>query len=205
MNEKFYALPEEKQKRIINAGFRVFSRNSYKKSPMQEIAGCAGISKALLFHYFRNKKELYLFLWDKAADITMEYLTAYGCYEPGDLFAMMERGMRAKIRVMESYPDMTSFAIKAFYETEGEIREEIQKSYQEHFDRKAVDALAQINPDDFIPGLDLAMMYREMFLASEGYLWEIQQRGEIFNAEKLEKDFYDMLAFWKNIYLRKHG
>ena len=67
MNEKFFHLPEEKQERILNSGFRVFSQNSYKKSPMSEIADDAGISKSLLFHYFRNKKELYLFLWQKSA------------------------------------------------------------------------------------------------------------------------------------------
>ena len=44
MNEKFFALPKEKQQAIINAGYRVFSRNSYKKSPTQEIADAAGIS-----------------------------------------------------------------------------------------------------------------------------------------------------------------
>jgi len=65
MNPKFYSLPEEKQKAIINAGYRVFSQNSYRNSPMSEIAAAAGISKSLLFHYFQNKKELYLFLWDK--------------------------------------------------------------------------------------------------------------------------------------------
>lgn len=74
MNEKFFSLPAEKQQAILNAGYRVFSQNSYKKSPMSEIAGEAGISKALLFHYFRNKKELYLFLWEKCAETTMEYL-----------------------------------------------------------------------------------------------------------------------------------
>lgn len=30
MNEKFFALPKEKQQAIIHAGYRVFSRNSYK-------------------------------------------------------------------------------------------------------------------------------------------------------------------------------
>lgn len=93
MNEKFFKLPPEKQKRIINAGFRVFSENSYKKSPVSEIAAAAGISKSLLFHYFKNKKELYLFLWDQAAKITMQYLEKYRCYEPTDLFEMMDRGM----------------------------------------------------------------------------------------------------------------
>lgn len=78
MNEKFYLLSEEKQQKIINAGFRVFSQNSYKKSPMNEIAGCAEISKSLLFHYFHNKRELYLFLWDKACKTTMEAKQSFG-------------------------------------------------------------------------------------------------------------------------------
>ena len=56
MNEKFFSLPAEKQQAILNAGYRVFSQNSYRKSPMSEIAVEAGISKSLLFHYLRNKK-----------------------------------------------------------------------------------------------------------------------------------------------------
>lgn len=61
MNDKFFLLPEEKQQRILNAAYRVFSQNSYKKSPMSEIAAEAGISKSLLFHYFHNKQEFFGF------------------------------------------------------------------------------------------------------------------------------------------------
>lgn len=199
MNDKFYHLPEEKQQKIINAGFRVFSQNSYKKSPVSEIAQEAGISKSLLFHYFHNKKELYLFLWDKGAQITIQYLDAYRCYEPTDLFEMMERGMKAKFKIMEQYPHMAAFTVKAFYEKDAEISREIQISYRKYFDRKAVDALAGLNPEDFIPGLDLQMMYREMYWASEGYLWEMLQRGEL-DAAQMEKDFNKLLKFWKSIY-----
>ncbi|MCM1261898.1 MAG: TetR/AcrR family transcriptional regulator [Butyrivibrio sp.] len=201
MNEKFYSLPKEKQQKIINAGYRVFSQNSYKKSPMNEIASCAGISKSLLFHYFHNKKELYLFLWDRACKITMEYLTKYGCYEPDDLFEMMERGMRAKIYLMKNQPDMTAFVIKAFYEKDAEVNREIQESYQNYFHIKAYDALAKVDTAAFVPGLDLGYMYKEMYLASEGYLWEIYQRGSELDAGKLEQDFEEMLKFWKKIYL----
>lgn len=172
---------------------------------MQEIADQAGISKSLLFHYFQNKKELYLFLWDYAAGLTMQYLTEYKCYEPDDLFEMMERGMRAKIKLMEKYPSLTSFAIKAFYEKDLQIAASIRQSYDYYFSLKAQNALAKLNPDDFIEGLDLKMMYREMYLASEGYLWEIIHWNDTFNAEILEKDFNRMLAFWKSIYLRKEG
>lgn len=203
MNEKFYSLPKQKQQLIINAGFRVFSQNSYKKSPMKEIADHAGISKSLLFYYFHNKKELYLFLWEYAADVTLKYLNEYKCYEPEDLFEMMERGMRAKIKLMEIYPDLTTFAIKAFYEKDTQIAAFIQQSYRKHFSRKADNALKKLNPDHFISGLNLKMMYREMYLASEGYLWEIIQQNGRFDSKKLEKDFIEMHSFWKSIYLRK--
>ncbi len=203
MNDKFYLLPGEKQQRIINAGFLVFSQDSYRKSSVKEIADEAGISKSLLFHYFHNKKEFYLFLWDRACHITMEYLNRYGCYEPDDLFEMMERGMKAKLRMMEKYPKMTAFVIKAFYEKEPEIRTEIQKSYHTYFELKAQGALSRIDPDSFVPGLDLTLMYREMYLASEGYLWEVFQCDTELDVSKLEKDFNEMLSFWKNVYLKK--
>jgi Transcriptional regulator len=202
MNERFYTLPSEKQQKIINAGFRVFSQNSYRKSPMQEIADEAGISKSLLFHYFRNKKDLYLFLWNTASDITCEYLALSHCYDSEDLFEMMERGMYAKIQIMCRYPDMAAFAMKAFYEKDEAVRQDIQESYREHFNRKAADALTRLNPEDFIPGLDLKMMHRQIYLMSVGYLWEISQRGDTLDAGELKKTFSEMLLFWKSVYLR---
>ena len=58
MNKKFFALPIQKQEAILNAGFCVFSQNSYKKSPTSEIADAAGISKSLLFHYYGHLKDI---------------------------------------------------------------------------------------------------------------------------------------------------
>ena len=46
MNEKFYALSEEKQSQILNAVYKVFATNQYKKAPTSEIAAEAGISKS---------------------------------------------------------------------------------------------------------------------------------------------------------------
>lgn len=108
MNEKFYSLPKEKQQAIINAGYRVFSQNSYKKSPMQEVADAAGISKSLLFHYFQNKKKFYMFLWTTCGRISISTMTAYGCYDRRDLiipglFEPPVRTLRAAIPENKSH------------------------------------------------------------------------------------------------------
>ncbi|MDY5940790.1 MAG: TetR/AcrR family transcriptional regulator [Eubacteriales bacterium] len=202
MNERFFSLPTERQQAILNAGYRVFSQNSYKNSPMSEIADAAGISKSLLFHYFHNKKELYLFLWDKCAEITVDYLKKYNCYEQKNLFESMERGMRAKMEIIRRYPDMANFTIKAFYEKEPEISAAVQESYRKYFQRKADKTLLHLDPEQFIPGLDIPMMYRDMYWASEGYLWEMVQRGNV-DMEQMEEDFSKLMNFWKSVYLRK--
>ena len=149
MNEKFFLLPEEKQQRIINAGFRVFSQNSYKKSPVSEIADEAGISKSLLFYYFKNKRELYVFLWERCAQITIESLAKYGCYEGNDLFDMMYQGMKAKLEIMRNYPDIGAFAIKVFYEKDEEISGLIQESYEKMKAFRVESTLNALDPAQF--------------------------------------------------------
>ena len=202
MNERFFSLPAEKQQAIINAGYRVFSQNSYKNSPMSEIADAAGISKSLLFHYFHNKKEFYLFLWENCAEITIEYLSKYKCYEQENLFEQMERGMRAKMEIIRRYPEMANFTIKAFYEKDAEISTAVQESYRKYLNLKADRTLSGINPEQFIPGLDIPMMYRDMYWASEGFLWEMVQRGHV-DMDEMERGFTKLMNFWKSIYLRK--
>ena len=46
------------------------------------------------------------------------------------------------------------------------------------------------------------MMYREMFWASEGYLWEKVQQGNL-DMDQMEEDFEQIIAFWNKIFGRK--
>lgn len=202
MNEKFFSLPEEKQLAMINAGYRVFSQNSYKKSPVSEIAAEAGISKSLLFHYFKNKRELYLFLIKNAADTTYKYLYEFGCGEEDDFFEIMHRGLKAKVALMKKYPDLTFFTLKVYYETDPEVFGDIQNIIGRIASFKVNAKFLKIKPDKFIEGIDLQMMYTDMYLASEGYLWE-KSHQENFDVDEVEKEFERLIEFWKKIYLRK--
>ena len=74
MNGKFFELPSEKQERIIKAAYVVFAHNNYKNASTSKIADAGDISKSLLFHYFKNKKELYLYLWENIDRISNEIL-----------------------------------------------------------------------------------------------------------------------------------
>jgi AcrR family transcriptional regulator len=201
MNEKFYQLPEEKQTRILNAGFRVFSQNSYRKSPVNEIALEAGISKSLLFFYFRNKKEFYLYLMKTAEELTMKYLQSSGCYQETDIFEMMYKGLLAKTEMMHKYPDMSRFALKAYYEDDEEVKGELVKIIEPYSKLQTNTTLPKLDPSLFKEGIDLKMMYQDIYLASEGYLYQMQHKGPI-DIDKVVADYRGLIDFWKKMYLK---
>lgn len=202
MNERFFQLPEEKQQAIIQAGFSVFSRNSYRDCSMNEAAQKADISKSLLFHYFRNKKEFYLYLWEVCADITIETLRRHECYGQTDLFDALERGLKAKSELIQRRPELAAFTLRAFYEQDPEIRNAVQTSVQEKFSFKSEQARLNLDSSQFRPETDVRMMYREMYWAAEGYLWELMQKGDP-DFEEMERKFSELIAFWKKTYLKE--
>lgn len=201
MNEKFYLLAPEKQRQIIRAGYKVFSKNTYAKSPVGQVACEAGISKSLLFYYFRNKKELYLFLWEEA--IKTQETAAGEIWKQTDYFSMLETGMKQKLYAMKNYPEMSDFILKVFFEDDPEVAGEIRQRYQLLLVEYRPFLEKLIDPGEFIEGLDVPMMYQEMCWACEGYLRTALQKVP-WDFEKIESQFQQLIDFWKQVYLRKY-
>ena len=202
MNERFYALPEDKRKSIISAGFRVFSQFSYKNSPMSEIAAEAGISKSLLFYYFKNKKELYLFICKYSTELTEQEIIRQKCYEKEDFFDIFLSGLKVKVQLMRQYPDLSLFQPKAYYEKDKSLRPEIDQLIGQYSGYENQSEMLKLDKEKFIEGLDLEMMYTDMFLASQGYLWEKMQ-SETIDPDQMERDFNRMIEFWRGLYSRR--
>lgn len=202
MNPNFMLLEESKRNKLINAGFKVFSRNSYKRSPMNEIASEAGISKSLLFYYFKNKKELFLFLVKHSASITAEAFSKNRCYEQGDFFDIFYSALKVKTDLMREYPDIALFEMRAYFEKEPCVQKEILEIISEYSLYEFQMQLVKPDPNDFIEGLDLKMMYRTIYLSAEGYLYQKMYQG-FPDADEIEKELGDMIEFWRSVYARK--
>ena len=95
-----------------------------------------------------------------------------GCYFQVDFFDSMYKGMKAKASIAK------------------------------HGAFKANAKLVNLDPEQFIPGLDIEMMYQDMYWASEGYLWNKVQ-GDNIDVDAMEQEFTKLIDFWKSIYLRK--
>jgi AcrR family transcriptional regulator len=50
---------DERRRQLIDAGSALFAQYAFEEISMRQIAQAAGVSKALLYHYFPNKIELF--------------------------------------------------------------------------------------------------------------------------------------------------
>ena len=202
MNNKFFSLSIEKQQRIINAAYKVFSENSYKKAPMSEIADEGGVSKALLFHYFINKKELYMYLWENAIEITRKEIIEYKTLETSDFFEMLKRSLLSKCSIMRKHPHIYVFSLRAYYETFPEIKEVIQKSYSKASNASEIIVFEKIDTSVLRKDIDLKSMYSEIFYAVDGYMLNKYRFGQII-PDEIENEIEELIEVWKKIYTER--
>ena len=202
MNDKFFKLPLDKQQRIINAAYKVFSQNSYKKAPMSEIADEGGISKALLFHYFGNKKELYMYLWSNAIEMTRKAVREYNTLGTNDFFEMLGRSLLSKCSLMRDYPYMYAFSLRAYYETIPEIQEAIQENYSDVSKASKRIIFEKIDLSEFRDDIDLEMMYDEIFYAVDGYMLKKYRLDRVI-PDEIERELLKLIDLWKKIYTKK--
>ena len=202
MNSKFFALPIEKQRRIINAAYRVFSENSYKKAPMSEIAEEGNISKSLLFHYFKNKKDLYMYLWDNACEITIQAIREYKTLDTDDFFEMLRRTLRSKYAVMRDYPYMYAFSLRAYYETDTEIKDSIQGNFNVASKESEMLVIEKIDKSKLRKDIDIKIMYAEILYAVDGYMLQKYRMNSII-PDEIEKETGALIDFWEKVYTQQ--
>ena len=201
MNDKFNSLSDERQKMIINGAMKCFSIHGYEKASMADIAKEAGVSKALLFHYFETKKKLFLYLWNLTAEKTRESLVTSDVEGDKDFFSAMEKGLKAKMDLARSWPWMAIFAVKAWYEDDPEVSPDITKS-TDPYAKVTGETMRLLYPDtDFRDDLDIGVMYKDMYYMSEGYLWHEMQRGKI-DPNKMEEEYMSFIKLWRKAYLK---
>ena len=70
MNDK----PNPKKEKIIETATKIFSKFGMKKSTMDEIAKKIRMGKSTLYHYFKNKEEIFLTVVKRESDILRENL-----------------------------------------------------------------------------------------------------------------------------------
>jgi TetR/AcrR family transcriptional regulator len=117
------------KEKILDACFHVFARYGYANTSTTMLAEAAGISKALVFHHFKSKKELYLSVLDRCIEkgrIEMGFDTLL---EHQDFFETKEKFSIIKFHYYKKNPGLMKIMREAFYTTPIELKMEIQEKY----------------------------------------------------------------------------
>lgn len=201
MNVSYFILPQDKQKKLINAGYKVFSQYPYRKSSMSFVADEAGISKSLLFYYFKNKKEYYLYLFNKAIDFLNDGKLKNDCSQTKDLFEMTELEIERRLKLMHDYPCLFQFVAKAYYESEEAIKEEIEAKKIAFSQVNKEDLLALIDYERFKNPSDAKILVDILIFLAEGCMRGKEDLGNAKIKEILPK-FRDMMDSLKSHYYK---
>jgi TetR/AcrR family transcriptional regulator len=127
MFSKFLNLKPEKQEKILEAAIREFADKGFEKASTNEIVREAGISKGILFHYFKSKKTLFLFVYDYAVDLCMEEFLKKVDEEERDIFVKLRQVSSVKIELVNKYSSIFKFLEVAVGEQCNEIKNEIEE------------------------------------------------------------------------------
>lgn len=121
-------LSEKRKMAILNAALKEFTTKGYDEASTNVIAKEAQISKALMFHYVKNKQELFLFVYDYFESILEKEYVAKINLQEKDLFNRLRQSCLLQIALLKQYPWILEFD-KLSAETGSEtINKRIKKS-----------------------------------------------------------------------------
>ncbi len=173
MNQKFFNLPQERQDLIRNSAMVEFGAGSFKKTSADAIAKRAGVSKGLLFHYFKDKRELYLYLFQHAIDACMEtFLASFQYFGERDFFLALEKGQEIKMDMVRRMPGLFRFVMQAYYERDSILTPKLRKKLDDVLAQSTDQFLSRMDLHKFKDGVDPKAVVRLLMLASEGMLAE---------------------------------
>lgn len=200
MNSKFYNLTREKQDRIINAGYYAFSQHSYKKTSMQNIAQLCDISKSLLFHYFRNKKKLYIFLFETAVEFLNKMKENYTQFS-SDFFEIIHNEIEVRIKLMKLYPYVYQFVTKVYFEDNPDVYEDILHIKNNLVTLNKMEIISIVDNTKFRNPADVNILYDIIIHMSEGFMAK-KLKSQPVDTEEIETESKDLLQnLRKNYYL----
>lgn len=115
------------KEQILDACFAVFVRYGYTNTSTAMLAEVAGISKALIFHHFKSKKELYLSVLNQCLEKMTTEISVDLRSEYQDFFEAKGKSGLLKFDYLKKNPDASKMVFEAFYATPDELKADIDE------------------------------------------------------------------------------
>ena len=199
-------LAPQKKQRIINAALRCFAKNGYKKTSTSDVATAAEISKAMVFHYFGTKKQLYLYLANYCGALI------YNTFEQNkpllvnkdvtDFFERVKLSSSMKVKLMTANAEVATFVTSMYFEQHPDVRSEIEAFLKQGEAIRQEIGLTQIDTSKFKPGVDPQYVMKMLTWMAEGMITEIPKGTDII-ADNSLKEFDVVMEILRNNFYKE--
>lgn len=188
--DKFENLPEERREAIVNAAVETFGKNDYKSASTETIARRAGISKGLLFFYFKNKKELYLYLMEHLMDRVSQLVVDDAFYEIDDFFELLIYAAKSKRKVFERFPYLMEFSVRAFYPEHKDVKDTMDGWTQRQIDLMFTTYFKNVRFDRFRDDVDPRYVLDLLIWMADGYMHQQRALHRRIDMDALMNEMY---------------
>lgn len=208
MYTKFLNLKPEKQMRILNAAISEFAQKGFAKASTNEIVKAADISKGLLFHYFNNKKDLFLFLYDYCIDLCLnEFYKKINLAEK-DIFIRLRQALLIKLELIQKYPEIFIFLEVAYMEQSPEVKNDLDQINKKVITSSYHKIFENIDLSKFRVGIDVKRAINIIIWTFDGLAAEEHKKGKLLSLSKInyEKAFAEAdvyIEMFKDCFYKK--
>ena len=148
--DEFDRLPQDKRGKVLEASIKEFAEKGYTNASTNAIVREAGVSKGLLFHYFRSKRDLYLAALDYCLNVQMDYFLQNARLRyPSDIIERVIEWGALKLEMVYRFPLMHRLLLNVLLEMPSEVRSEVEKRFA---------AITQRSWQLFLQGVDLSQL-----------------------------------------------
>lgn len=189
MTEIFNKLDEDKQLAIINSGLEIFSIYGFQKSSTDLIARKAGISKGLLFYYFKNKLSYFEFLFEYSQKIISSSIDMDLCRKSRDFFEVLECVIDQKYKLLTKYPHIFNFIVVAYWSNDNRIIDIVSNKVISYDNFNIYEYLDNTDKSKFKNEEDIHKVIEMLSLMLDGYIQNKLKMNEDIDINEIMKKY----------------
>lgn len=173
MPTNLFDLEPQRRDAMLNAALKEFALKGFDKASTNMIAREAGISKALMFHYIKNKQELFLFVCEYFTELfEKEYVRKLDLSNK-DIFDRLRQSYLLQIPLIRQYPGILDVNKLFRFTSSEEVNKVLEKRNYEKHSSCCRHIFDQIDASKFRAGLDIDQCKQFILWSNIGFTNDI--------------------------------
>ena len=179
MTTAFNNLPPEKREKILSVAIEEFAVHGYDSASTNRIVERAEIAKGLLFHYFKNKKGLYIYVCTTCMHTLVQVYERFLPASDRDIFERLKQILIIKLEQIAEHPLEYDLMQKALLVAKREGFEELATLFGQLTVEWTGKLFEDMDLTKFRPGTDIQK-------AIEVITWTLEAYGQKYTAENTD-------------------